>query len=883
MASRYFDLCPYHLTGFPEESENSSRCANRVRKDASSLNLQFSSHISLSKSANGVTFAEVTPGPGAAPGKPKNARICTAANCFKALVNEPTPLDMQTQGRVTTSDIGCQKGGSLLDRPTPTASIPHPDTVGRSPVVTDDSLSMFSGYSGLSACSTLCQRESSAEVTNDAHDDEITAEEAPRLTFSCLRPSFPTLRSPLPHELAFNRLFISHTIPPWKFGDNTVQIPLSNNVHGLSEDDEESSVAKERYQRRSASPTEAHIFIQQMNQQNFDAPYPVRAHVLSPQCGEEQDNDASALPISHEKLLSTFLKVHQNQQHEDQSSPMDSIKYPNSLYIRNGSFGDINSSTRSLNRDPSRPESPRRKWWEKQKNRSPSPKSLPFNVSGKGSFSSTSSQCPTLVHSGGSECFPNRQLSEDGSRDDVRLKVYFADVHSRQRYLLRLCKALMKFGAPTHRLEEYMSMTSKVLDVDAQFLYIPGCMVVSFDEVGTHATDVKLVKAAQGVDLGRLFEVHKIYKEVVHDVIGIEKAIEELDSIMKRKPKFNVWFLILMHGCASASVGPFAFGARPIDMPVAFILGCLLGILQLVLSPRSYLYSNVFEITAAVLTSFLARAFGSIPYNGSRLFCFSALAQSSIALILPGYMVLCGSLELQSRSIVAGSVRMVYSIIYSLFLGFGITIGTSVYGLLDTNATSDYICPPSPIQNPYLQRLPFVLMFTFCLTTINQSKWRQIPMMLLISFFGYLTTYLSTKRFGYNTQVVNALGAFVIGVMGNLYSRLGHGLAAAAILPAIFVQVPSGLAASGSLVSSLTSADEISHNTSFYSIINNGTQGFLEAQQNISVYGSKLYSGVVFDIGFGMVQVAIGITVGLFLAALVVYPLGKKRSGLFSF
>lgn len=428
-----------------------------------------------------------------------------------------------------------------------------------------------------------------------------------------------------------------------------------------------------------------------------------------------------------------------------------------------------------------------------------------------------------------------------------------------------------------------MCMNAKVLDVDGQFLYIPGCMVVAFDDATTHTTDVKLVKTAQGVDLGRLFEVHKVYKEVGHGVIEVGEATERLESIMKQKPQFNVWVLILIHGLASASVGPFAFGARPIDMPIAFILGCLLGTLQLVLSPRSYLYSNVFEISAAVLTSFLARAFGSIPYNGGRLFCFSALAQSSIALILPGYMVLCGSLELQSRSIVAGSVRMVYSIIYSLFLGFGITIGTSVYGLLDPNATSEYTCPASPIHNPYLQRLPFVLMFTFRLATINQSKWKQIPVMLTISLCGYLTTYLSSKRFGYNTQLVNALGAFVIGVMGNLYSRLRHGLAAAAILPAIFVQVPSGLASSGSLVSGITSADEISRNTSFYSIINNGTEGFLEAQRNISLYGSKVYSGVVFDIGFGMVQVAIGITVGLFLAALVVYPLGKKRSGLFSF
>jgi|SRR5467141_233534 len=118
--------------------------------------------------------------------------------------------------------------------------------------------------------------------------------------------------------------------------------------------------------------------------------------------------------------------------------------------------------------------------------------------------------------------------------------------------------------------------------------------------------------------------------------------------------------------------------------------------------------------------------------------------------------------------------------------------------------------------------------------------------------------------------------------MGNLYSRLRHGLAAAVILPAIFVQVPSGLAASGSLISGVISADEITRNQSqsLYSIITNGTQGFLEAEKYT---GSRQYNDVVFGLGYGMIQVPIGIIVGLFLAALVVYSFGKKRSGLFSF
>jgi hypothetical protein len=44
----------------------------------------------------------------------------------------------------------------------------------------------------------------------------------------------------------------------------------------------------------------------------------------------------------------------------------------------------------------------------------------------------------------------------------------------------------------------------------------------------------------------------------------------------------------------------------------------------------------------------------------------------------------------------------VYAIIYSLFLGYGITIGTAIYGLIDPNATSNTQC-----TNPmYVSRKP---------------------------------------------------------------------------------------------------------------------------------------------------------------------------------
>jgi len=471
---------------------------------------------------------------------------------------------------------------------------------------------------------------------------------------------------------------------------------------------------------------------------------------------------------------------------------------------------------------------------------------------------------------------------------------YMADLVHRlasQDYIVEVCKALMAYGAPTHRLEDNLSMAATKLCIQASFQYLPSCMIMSFNDPDTHTTDVKLIKEPTAIDLGKLLEVQQVYKDVMHNKYSLEEAMDDIREIRNRKKKFNTITLILMYGLAAVAVGPFAFSARPIDFPIQFLLGSILGTLQLVLATRSSQFSPVFEVFGTFVTSFAARGFGSIMTSaGEPMFCYSALAQSSIALILPGWIILSAALELQSRNIIAGSIRMVYAIIYTLLLGFGILIGTTMMGLIYPGVTNDITChmPSYWDAGNYSWALIYtkfiwVPIFTICLAIINQAKFKQIPWMVLISFCGYQVNFWSAIRFRQNIQVANALGAFAIGVLANSYSRLRHGVAAAAMLPAIFVIVPSGLAASGSLIAALTSANQITDDTTGVNIINNGTQGFTNAQFTTTTTGSNVYSGTIFNVGYGMVQVAIAISVGLFLSALVVYPLRKKRSGIFSF
>lgn len=471
---------------------------------------------------------------------------------------------------------------------------------------------------------------------------------------------------------------------------------------------------------------------------------------------------------------------------------------------------------------------------------------------------------------------PPATSSPNSTQQDDRLATGPDSDHSllnSQIYIIRVCRAFIMYGAPTHRLETYMQRTADALDLHLQAFYLPNCMIISFDDNGSNYTerrslDVQIVTCVQALNLAKLSDAHRIYKDVIHRRIGPKEATGMLDELFARGEQHPRWLRVLMYGLASAFIGPVSYGARPIDLPLIFLLGSLVGLLDLVVTAKSVLYGCIFEMTSAILVSFLARALGSFQWGpDGNHFCFSAVAQASLVMILPGFTMTSSALELQSRMMISGAVRLVYGIIYTLFLAFGFIVGITIYGAIDSDATSATSCENTW---PFWWQAIFVIPFTFCYIIVNQAKWRQIPAMLLTTMAGWLVNYFSAQRFPTVQSFPNALGALTVGILANLYSRLAHGLAIVVMHPAIFILVPGSFAASGSLIEGLNSADEVIQQRG-----NQSAAGISDGFKNTSA----LYAG------YAMVEIAIGITAGLSVSTLLVYPVLKKvgGSGLFSY
>ncbi|KAG8808478.1 hypothetical protein FRC17_003934 [Serendipita sp. 399] len=266
-----------------------------------------------------------------------------------------------------------------------------------------------------------------------------------------------------------------------------------------------------------------------------------------------------------------------------------------------------------------------------------------------------------------------------------------------------LTEALMKFGAPSHRVESQLLSIASSLRLKLQVIHVPGLTFLSFSKhlKRSSAVNIQFIKSTTKIDLGRLHEVHGLYKRLVHYQESAKEAISEIKSLLKRDPIYRQGLFHPLTFCPNAEtatsvpeqiliaiicgfiLSPMAYNGSVLDLLAAGFSCGIVSWLHLWAAKRSQVFSNVVEITSAIFIAFFARGLSSMPQG---IFCYSAIAFTGLVKLLPKYLIICGSLEMASKQFMSGSVKMVYAIIWTLFLGFAITLGSDFYYMADPSA-----------------------------------------------------------------------------------------------------------------------------------------------------------------------------------------------------
>ncbi|KAI8991885.1 hypothetical protein BDF20DRAFT_812672 [Mycotypha africana] len=432
--------------------------------------------------------------------------------------------------------------------------------------------------------------------------------------------------------------------------------------------------------------------------------------------------------------------------------------------------------------------------------------------------------------------------------DRIRITFEIANILQKQEFLRKLCKSLMLYGCPAHRLESAMQKVSRTLAVDAEYIYIPNVMLVTFIDNTTHTTETHFIRQAQSFEMHRLADIYRLEKLVSHGEVTVDEALEFIDKVYEQPSIYPLWLHPFVYALAAFSGSILFYGARWKEAGVAAALGMVFASNEIFASFIAS-FQPIWEITVCILIGFVAR--GLQKYE----FCFTPVAFPSFIIVLPGYPMAIAIIELVSRQLVSGVVRMIYALIYSFLLGYGVSMGSELYLTIDKNSNTiqSDVCKlvsnaTTCIQNesPWFNFL-MVPMFAFAFSVFLRARLPRFPIMVVVAACAYTINYALACWARVPSQILQVVPAFGLGLIGNLISKTTGKMSFDAVLLGVFYLVPSALG--------------------------------LKA-----AYGVFTGTNEAGDQGAGfalsMIETSIGITLGLFLATLIVYPKGTQHTPL---
>ncbi|KAJ2549195.1 pheromone-regulated protein prm10 [Coemansia sp. RSA 1933] len=429
----------------------------------------------------------------------------------------------------------------------------------------------------------------------------------------------------------------------------------------------------------------------------------------------------------------------------------------------------------------------------------------------------------------------NYPLGMSIERENIMQAIDMLLLH--QRFVVFVAKALMMYGSPLHHLEDNLTRVAHILDLEMTASAIPGLVLLSFDDSVTHTSETKIIRCNNGWDMHRLDQTTRLLRRVVHGKVEVKTAVTELEGIMVAPPIYAWYWQVLNFGVLAWSLCLVCFGGSLTDSGISFALGLVAGLMNLAAGKLTG-YTNFFEASVSVVSGFLSAAL-------SKWGCFGATSLSATAVLLPGLVMTTGVIELSSRHMLSGTVRMFYALILAFIIAYGLLIGVEIYNKIAGNlvlegAYLDLSECKSLSKWSWFGTFPVGIISISALVNIHWRYWIGVVLLAGISFSVF---WLFKYHLGLD-DLAPVVASFVLGLVANTWSKFTGQTAYMILLPGEIYMVPGSVGVRG--FSSLLSKE--------------GGQGAQLALQ--------------------MITTCLSIMMGLFASTFIVYPRGKQRSAL---
>ncbi len=330
----------------------------------------------------------------------------------------------------------------------------------------------------------------------------------------------------------------------------------------------------------------------------------------------------------------------------------------------------------------------------------------------------------------------------------------------KQRFIIRLGKALHKFGTPAYRMEAHLSNVADILNIHGSFVVTPTSLTFILSESSEQQDHHHIVRVTPGeLDLGSLARTDELVDELSSGQRSLNEAIDRLDEIANKPNPYGRVLTFLAFG---ASSGAFAMLMHTSwnDVVWSTLLGFVVC-LFVFWAERSKRVTDMLEPISALSTALLASAITLIDPSIN----MPLVILSSIIAFIPGLALTLGLSELAARNLIAGTARIMDAVmvLFKLYFGavLGMAIGEKLWGAVQH-------IPPTNMPN--WTAWAAVTTLSISLVILFRARKKDAPWGIISGYIAFGASIVGGMYLG--VALGAFVGAFALGIYSNIFSRL---------------------------------------------------------------------------------------------------------------
>ena len=350
------------------------------------------------------------------------------------------------------------------------------------------------------------------------------------------------------------------------------------------------------------------------------------------------------------------------------------------------------------------------------------------------------------------------------------------DLEKKRALLIRAAELLHRYGTPSHRLEGVMKRVSRSLGIEADFLYTPTSLFVSFQHEERRA---QLMRVDAGpIELGKLAEFDEALERLERRQCTLDESAAEFRQIETAPHRFPEWLVAVSTAVASACATTFLGGGWA-ELAIAAMLGFLvhgLGLWLNWLAPGERLLEVLAAFGCAILSLLVSRFIFPLDDRVATL--------GSLIVLLPGLSVTIAMTELANRHLSSGVSRLAGAGVVFLTLAVGVALAWRLCAFFKpAGGTATAL--------PGFGKDLAVFIAPFCFIVLFQARIQDWLQICSVAWLGFLAADFSQQAYGAEWGAF--LGASVIGLLSNIYARRYNRPSLIPQIPAILMLVPGSL------------------------------------------------------------------------------------------